>query len=422
MKNFLNEFVHSWWLPWLIIGVVLRLLLAAISVHPHAHDLNFSAYLFSYNGIFNIYDYLANLPDNNPFVNLYGRGVFTYPPLAYFTLGLLMLITKPLFDPSFMNFFVNNPLSNILGQPELFGHLLLLKLPYLFFDLSIAFLLMRLFNQKGEKKKALLLWLFNPVSLYTSFIVSQFDVIPVFFVVLGLLFAFKGRKEMALVSLSLGGGYKLFPLLLVPIFVLILGKTNLERIKLLAWGIVPYILTILPFLPSPAFRQNVLLSNQSQKMLFMGLPVSGAEVLYIFVVLLIVLWFWLYYHRVGTEKIWIYVLITFLLYFSVTHYHPQWFLWVTPFLVLELVFNNFKRLFLVGLLVLSWLTLTLFFEPSLSYGAFSPLWPQLEKAAGLSDVVSKYIDPFLIKSIFRSVFAGAALVLTVDLLREKIKA
>lgn len=415
----LAKIIKSWWFPWLILAVFLRLLLATITVHPHAYDLNFSGYLFSFRHITNIYDYLANLPNENEWVRLYGRGVFTYPPLAYFTLGFLMLISKPFFNSSFMEWFVNHPLSDSLGKPELFRHLLLLKIPYLFFDLGIAILLFKIFNKSQNQKIVFKLWLFNPLVFYTSYMVSQFDIIPVFFIVLALFWALSDKKRLSLIALGIGGGFKLFPLFLVPLFAFVLGKNVREKIKFLLWGILPYLLTILPFLPSPAFRQIVLFSNQSQKMLFMGLPVSGAEVLYVFVVILFSIWFWAYYKETKKERIWIFVLMIFLLFFSVTHYHPQWFLWITPFLILELVYTNFKHLFLVFILFVCWLGLTLFFEPSLSYGAFSPIWPQLANSQGFSEIFSRYIDVFMVKSLIRSVFAAASVFLTLSIFGQK---
>jgi hypothetical protein len=83
-------------------------------------------------------------------------------------------------------------------------------------------------------------------------------------------------------------------------------------------------------------------------------------------------------------------------------------LWATPFLIYDLVENNFKHLFLTVTIFACWLIITFLFEPSLSYGLFNPLWPDLERSPGLSSFVSQYTDVFQIKSLIRSVFAGAS--------------
>ncbi|MFZ5366025.1 MAG: hypothetical protein ACOZBZ_01910 [Patescibacteria group bacterium] len=416
MKLFV-KILKAWWFPWLTLGAILRLTVAAVTVHPDTWALNFTSYLFAFRGIPNIYDYLASLSPFHEWSKLYGPAVFTYPPFAYFTLGTFMAILKPFFNFSFMNWFVNHSLNESFGNPEIFRHLFLLKLPYLFFDLGIALLLLK------EGKGKFLLWIFNPLAFYSSFMVGQFDVIPVFFVILGLYLAASGRKNWAVVSLGIGGSLKLFPLLFLPLFVLIMGKNNWEKAKLAVLGILPYSLTILPFLSSPAFRQVVLFSNQSQKMLFMGLPVSGAETIYVFVFFLVMLWLWVGYGKRQISDLWKYVLVTLLLFFSVTHYHPQWFLWVTPFLIWELTENNFRHVAIVVILFFCWLTITFLFEPSLSYGLFSPLWPKLGKVQGLSEFLSPYINVFQFKSITRSIFAGASLFLVFRLFAdEKVNA
>jgi hypothetical protein len=141
-------------------------------------------------------------------------------------------------------------------------------------------------------------------------------------------------------------------------------------------------------------------------MLFMGLPVSGAEVLYVFVVLLMIIYLIAYYFQFDNNRIWIFPLAIMLLFFSVTHYHPQWFLWLSPLLLIELVSNGFKHRILVVGLFFCWLGIMLFFEPSLSYGAFSAIIPQLSITPGFSEIFKKYLDVYQIKSILRSIFAA----------------
>jgi hypothetical protein len=148
-------------------------------------------------------------------------------------------------------------------------------------------------------------------------------------------------------------------------------------------------------------------SPKSQKMLFMNLPVSGAEGIFPFIFLLAIIYFYSFYSK-KMFPLTIYILSILLLILSITHYHPQWFLWATPFLIWELVENNFENWLLVFIIFMSWVAITLFFEPSLSVGLFSPLNPDLQNAKGLTEIFSKYFDVFQIKSIIRSVFAAAS--------------
>jgi len=408
--NYMNNLTKKWWFKWLIIGVLIRLILMPITLHPDLWGHSFTAYFFSHEGIFNIYDHLLSLPQSHPLVANFGVGdIFIYPPLTYFTLGMFRFAVKPLTDPNFIPWLMEN-LGNIHNYKGLYWHLFIFKLPYLFVDLATGFLLASIFKDKHKRKLAFVLWIFNPVTLYATFMMGQLDIIPVFFTVLSLYFASRKKLCWAMVSLGIGGSFKMYPLLLIPIAAFIFGDNTFRKVKYLVVGVLPYVLTIAPFLGSAAFRSMVLLNPKSQKMLFMIWKMSGAEGIYPFILILSLLYFISWYSRKKVSLKYFF-LGALLLLFSTTHYHPQWFLWVTPFLVLGLVGNNFKHLLIVLILFFSWVTITLFFEPSLSIGLFNPIWPQLENAVGFSEFLSKWIDVYQIKSVIRSVFAGASIYL-----------
>lgn len=424
MKNFFVlsvNFVKNWWFPWLILGLILRLLLMPFTLHPDLLGHSFSAHFLVGEGKWNLYETLANLPPTHPLVRDFGvADIFIYPPLAYYTLGFFRILVKPFSDPTFIPWLMDN-LDQIHFYPGLSREIFLFKLPYLFVDIATAFLLSAVFTDVRKRKWAFILWLFNPLTLYATFMIGQLDILPVFFTVLSVLLAAKDKPGWSLFSLGLGGSYKMYPLLFIPVMVFILRTNFWSRFRLMFIGFLPFILLVFPYLSSKAFRAMVLFAPKSQKMLFMGWPVSGAEVVFPFIILLSLLYFFAYYQprKYASDR---YLLAGTLMIFSVTHYHPQWFLWATPFLILELVENNFRHGFLVLVLLASWLVITLFFEPSLSYGLFNPVWPELEKAKGLAEIVGKYFDIYLIKSLVRSVFAGAAIFLVWKNFREKVNA
>lgn len=403
----MNQNRKSQFIILLLLGIGLRLVLAGITVHPDLLSISASDFLLGQKGVTNIYEYLSRAPANGRLIEVYGRSFFTYPPLAYFVLGFFNFLLFP--------FLSSGVYTSFLGGIATFAglgfskDLFFLKLPYLIFDLGIAVLLFRIFGK--EKRKAWLaffLWLFNPVSWYTSFMIGQFDVLPTFLVLLSAFWVIKGRQNLAAFSLGLGASFKVFPLFFLPILILLSGESLWQRIKTGLIGLFPYLLTILPFLPYASFRQAVLFSGPSQKMFFAQILVSGAEGIYLFVLGSVLIYFYAAY-KGKKELIWQYYLWILLLFFSLTHYHPQWFLWITPFLVWGLVKNQFKYGPLALTLFLCWLLTTLLFEPSLSYGLFNPLWPQLNSAPGLSEVLGKYTDAFQFKSIIRSIFAASAL-------------
>ncbi|KKP39472.1 MAG: hypothetical protein UR29_C0006G0001, partial [Candidatus Woesebacteria bacterium GW2011_GWC2_33_12] len=137
----------------LSLGIVLRILLSFISYHSDIVPFDFAGKIISQGNITNFYDYLWDLPDNHPYLKVYPKNLFNYPPLPYFFLGGASLLTTWIVDPVIHNNFVLN-FSSTLGNPQLNLLLLLMKLPYFFFDIALAFVLMGLFKTEKEKKWA----------------------------------------------------------------------------------------------------------------------------------------------------------------------------------------------------------------------------------------------------------------------------
>ena len=245
--------------------------------------------------------------------------------------------------------------------------------------------------------------------------IGQFDIIPVFFCVLSLYLA-KGKKlYLSALALGVGGAFMMFPLFFLPFLIFNFEGNLLKKIRLTLMGIFPFVITILPFVNSAGFKQNVLFSNQSEKMLFAKIPVSGAEYLSLFVVIYI---FLLIFSFVKKMDLWKWFLVVILLFFSVTHYHPQWFLWATPFLIIFLVIYPRFWSFPV-ILFFCWFFIMIFFEPSLSIGLFAPISNSLTVPIPLSDVVNHYYNVFQFKSIIRSIFAGTSSFLIFKLFTQK---
>lgn len=410
MKKFL--------IKWILIGLALRLILMPFTIHPDIRALDFGAFLISQKAqILTFYDYFSSLDRSNPLVNVYGLDLFIYPPLAYLTPALFMFILSPFYNFSANAVFLGD-MTKIFQTTEIFKIAFLLKFPYLLFDFLVAFLLLKIFKAKG--RLAFKIWMLNPVTLYATFAMGQFDIIPTLLIVAGIFFALKDKKWLAVMMLGIGGAYKMFPLLFLPIFVLLLDKNFWIRLKLLVVGLLPYLLVITPYLLfSPMYRQAAFLANQTEKMLFMKLPLSGAEYLSVFLVGYFVLLIMAAKAKFQKDNFWRFGLVLMLLFFAVTHYHPQWFLWLTPFLVWVWLTYEAKYRSLLILLFGCWLILTLFFESSLHLGLFSPVWPDLLKSGGLTELVGRFYDPFLVKSLIRSFFAAGALFLSFRLLSEE---
>lgn len=407
MQSSLSNFKKPWYIWPLLIGVIIRFVVMPTTLHPDLFGHSFSAYFFAYEGKINLYDTLAQLPKDHPLVKNFGvADIFIYPPLTYYTLGIFRVITSPVTDPNFVPWLWNN-LDKIHQNPALFRHLFWYKLPYLPFDIGVAFMIAAFFTDKRRKLLAFSLWFLNPIAIYVTFMIGQLDLLPVFFTVLSALLLVKNKPYWSLFAIGIAASYKMYPLFLVIPFALVASTKLFDRIKLIIAGLAPFAFFLAPYLGSSAFRSMVF-SPKSQKMLYMSWGVSGAEFVYPFILGLIFYYFYLYY-RTKPLSAWTVPLPVLIILFSVTHFHPQWFLWIVPFLVLSIVADYRKYWLPVTVISLCWLVITLFFEPSLSYGLFNPLWPSLENAIPLEKLLQPYVNVFQFKSLVRSVLAGAGM-------------
>lgn len=407
----------KWWFLPLILGLILRIILIPITAHPDLWGHSFTAYFLVYEGKLNPYQHMQDLPADYPLVKNIGiSDIFIYPPLTYFTIGFFRFIVKPFVDPNFLPWLMEN-MGNIYKRGDLFSILFLFKLPYIFVDVAAGFLLSALFDDQKKKKLAFLLWMLNPVTLYATFMMGQLDILPVLFTILSLYFAKKGKNTLSLLSLGIGGSYKMYPLFFIIPAALLFDKDFKNRVKNILIGFLPFILTSLPYLPSPAYRNMVLFQAKSQKMLYMVWNVSGAEGIYPFIIGLIII-YCISYYCTNKEKLVDFFLAILLITLMVTHYHPQWFIWVIPFLIYKIVAQKDKILFVL-ILFSCWLIITLLFEPSLSVGLFGPIIPAAREFGGFTDLLAKFTDVNRFKSMIRSVFAGVSLFWIIQMFWQK---
>ena len=289
-------------------------------------------------------------------------------------------------------------------------HLLYLKIPYLIFDFLALYFFVKLFEGKREKMYALIFWVLNPVSLYASYLIGQHDIIPTFFVILALYFIKKNSKNsLVFASLALGFGavFKIYPLLLLPV-VFALAPNIKQRILVLMCGIVPYILLVIPFINSKGFRTNALVASQTTKSLYAQIPISGGEAIILFIVVLFFFYLLFMNIKIVKDLVWQRFFIVVLIFFVFTHYHPQWFLLLTPFLIIEIIKSNFKNIWALTLSLFSFSGLLFFFDPSLTLGLFAPIYPDLIKTPSLWEFLRINMDYNFARSVLQTIFVSAA--------------
>lgn len=389
----------------LTIGIILRIVFSFTTYHSDIIPFDFAGKVIAGGNITNFYDYLWDLPDEDSILKVYPRNLFNYPPLPYFFLGSFSLITTWIVDPVIHNNFVFD-FKSTLGNPQLNLLLLLLKFPYFFFDVAIAYLLMNFFKNNNEKKWAFALWIFNPVNLYATYMVGQFDIIPTFLTVAALYMAVNKKNFMfSAVLLGLGAGFKIFPLL----FILPLAFVKIDwssRIKILAVGGITYLVSAFPFMFSEGFRRTAMLAGQTTKSFYSSVPISGGESVILFLAAVIFFYILFMYKKTSVEDLWKRFFVMILVFFIFTHFHPQWFLWIMPFFVIELVNTKFKHWPLFLTLLLTFVGMITFFDSGLSIGLFSAVNPALYNLPPFWNLLGLNFDMNMSRSILHTVFVG----------------
>lgn len=397
----------------LVLGVFFRLILAAITYHSDLAPYDLAGMVVRQGHLLDFYDYLPSLPEEHQILKTFPPYLFNYPPAIYFSQALFTTLTASLVGSDFISQFLFN-VKEVLGSSQLWWHVLLLKLPYLVFDLPIAWLLASLFKVGRMKLLGFSFWMFNPINLYTTYMVGQFDVIPTFFVVAALAVAVHRKNWWrvdplfwAALLLGLGAAYKIYPLLLlIPLSSVATGWG--KRLLIVMMGAVPYLLSVLPFLSSPGYQATSLLASQTLKSLYPQIAVSGGESILLFLATLI-FFYWLFvYLKSQPEALWSRFLIVLLIFFIFTHFHPQWFLWVVPLMLIELVSNNFRNLLVQLMLLAVFIGMVFFFDPGLNIGLFSAIWPALYNSPSLWQLVSINIDYNFARSILQTILVGSA--------------
>ena len=388
------------------LALVVRLLLAFGTYHSDAAVFPFAGRVIFTGHAGDFYDYLWDLPDNAPELKIYPRNLFNYPPVTYFSLGTVSgILTAPL--GGFVDEFIYN-LEDTFGDIRLNILLLVIKLPLLAFDLGTLYFLLKMFEKESQKKAVYILWLFNPVNLYATYMMGMYEIIPVFFVVASLYFAKKRGKLASALMLGLGASFKIFPLM----FLVPLSATTSdwrERLKIFAAGFGVYIISILPFLGSTGFRQTALVAGQTMKSLYLTLPISGGEAIIPYLALYIFFSLAFLINKGNAQVLWKRYFYILLLFFMLTHYHPQWFLWITPFFIYDFVYSKYKNWLVLAIALFSYFGLITLFDPGLSTRLFAPIFPHLYEAPGLWELLGIRFDLNFARSVLHTLFVGAAL-------------
>jgi len=408
LKNFFSSSVGQIFLA----AFFLRVFLAPLFFHPDTKTNYYNSHFLSL-GVVNIYEFLAKNPDK-AFL-----GEFSYPPLTYFFYGLLYYPLKVVLGPDFLNWLAMG--NDAVAVPNIFRYLFFMKVPLFFFEFFVGFLITKILKDEKEIKRALLFWFFNPANIYAITFMGQFDIIPTFLSVLALYLVVNKRKAiLGAIALGLGGALKTYPLLLLPFLSVISTKGIWKQFKVFILGLFPYLLFVLPFLKSVSFRQSSFVSGLSQRLFILNLSIGFEEQILLVIFSLVLLFLIADWKKEVGESLSGYFLAVPLIVLAGSHFHPQWLIWITPFLALSV--GKCKKLLLPSAILLTgWLgTVVLFNDKFLTWGLFSPFDPGIFFLPPLRDLIADFFSPVLLQSLFHALFAACAIWISILVITGKL--
>lgn len=107
-----------------------------------------------------------------------------------------------------------------IENPYIFRYLFFYKLPYFIFDLGVAAIIWRFIDDLKYRKLALLIWFFNPLTLFATYIFGRFEVFGIFFLALSAYQLKQHRAIWACVCFAVALHCREINLLLTPFLLL----------------------------------------------------------------------------------------------------------------------------------------------------------------------------------------------------------
>ena len=262
----------------------------------------------------------------------------------------------------------------------------LIKLPLVLSFLWVSKILKRITGTEHWK-----LWLLNPFAVVVAVLWGQLDVLAVAFMLQAILFHKEGKTWMAVLSASIGGAIKVFPLLIIPYMILRSKKKifNLSAIlPVLAFtlaiyaftgGIVDSVYALLFARAIPTFGGTFVSNGFSWQVIltFLGVTAFPSLFLWVFVPSFIIMTGISIWKRVPLAD---YSAVIFLIFFLTYNFvNPQYLIWLIPlFIVVKrdtyaLLLSAIGSIFMI--LTYSY---TYFLNPMISWNYQSSLLGQIE--------------------------------------------
>lgn len=297
-------------------------------------------------------------------------------------------------------------------------------MPTLFF-FGCAYLMYRillLLNASARQAKiGAYLFLSSPIAFFSQFMFGQYDSLTLFFMMLGIYYWIKDKRIPFILCFAFALTFK-YTALLVFVPLLLLREKRYWRVILSGILVMlPIMLMIAFYIRSDSFRHNVFGFGAVSYILSVSFNAT-----YFPISVIVVLWLMIcgvaFFHDCKDRAelcqwgVFLSSLVCFLI-FGLCQWHPQWLMFMTPFLVLGAIYNHKAKemLFFEFLLMVAYVVVTTSMwsnhvdQRLFEWGIFRPL--VLQKGEFVLTIRKLYLSLPLILTF--STFVGILLILTV---------
>lgn len=207
----------------------------------------------------------------------------------------------------------------------------------------------------ANSKLMTIIWISCPILLFSQFIFGQNDIFTIFFVLAGLYYYLKKNVWLFIVFFSISFTFKYFPAFIFIPLLLIVEKNPLKIIGYLALAVLPVAIETLFYIDSPAFIEGVIEFGNAAPRLFQAqLIIHPGDIgIYLFIFIWFILCGICYYIKPIKEKgsfnqltFYICLAVSCIL-FTLVLWHPQWLLFMTPFLTIATFMSKKIKYFLL---------------------------------------------------------------------------
>lgn len=327
-------------LGWLGVGLAVRLVIAPFTVSADLLAVYWRSHLIAYDGtVFG--DYLVNMG-------------------AHYTHAVSLRLLDPVLpaadvlwtDPwwwSDSGGLAPQIQRAFVDTDNVFATLLALKLPYLAFDLLAGVLILLLVADTAprDRVRAWAFWMLSPIGLYASYAFGRYEMFAVALVVLALWACERGHPWWGAVALGVAVTMRGYPIVLIPVFALIVCRRPLRQLAWAGLALVPIGgVLVTNTLVADTVGEFARLRDFSTGSTFLAytLPVDGPGPIYLFGLFVAGVYAFLWGKSrgwwdsvpVAVDELWVWLAVFHAGLFALTTFSAHYFAWFTPFVALAL--------------------------------------------------------------------------------------